>query len=63
MKEMGISTLSKISVINEEQNGFLKTAHLQGVNPFRKLYLIHKKNTILLPEYHMFIQHVLEKEY
>ena len=63
IKGMGISILSKISVINEEENGFLKTAHLQGVNLFRKLYLIHKKNKILLPEYHMFIQHVLEKEY
>ena len=59
---MGISILSKISIEAEQQNGSLKTAHLQGVNLFRKLYLIHKKNKILLPEYHMFIQHVLEKD-
>ncbi len=63
MKGMGISILSTISIATEEQNGFLKTAPLQGINLFRKLYLIHKKNKILLPEYRMFIQHVLEKEY
>ena len=61
MKGMGISILSKMSIEAEQQNGSLKTAHLQGVNLFRKLYLIHKKNKILLPEYHMFIHHVLEK--
>lgn len=63
MKGMGISILSKMSIEAEQQNGSLKTAHLQGVNLFRKLYLIHKKNKILLPEYHMFIRHVLEKKY
>lgn len=63
IKGMGISILSKISVANEEQNGFLKTASLQDVNLFRKWYLIHKKNKILQPEYHMFIQRVLGKEY
>ena len=62
MKGMGISILSKMSIEAEEQNGSLKTAHLQGINLSRKLYLIHKKNKILLPEYHMFIQHVLEKK-
>ena len=63
MKGMGISILSKMSIEAEQQNGSLKIAHLQGVNLFRKLYLIHKKNKILLPEYHMFIRHVLEKKY
>lgn len=63
MKGMGISILSKMSIEAEQQNGSLKTAHLQGVNLFRKLYLIHKKNKILLPEYQMFIQHILAKKY
>ena len=63
MKEMGISILSKISIANEEKNGFLKTGSLQGINFCRKWYLTHKKNKVLLPEYHMFIQSVLEKEY
>ncbi len=61
MKGMGISILSRMSIEAEKQNGSLKTAYLQGVNLFRKLYLIHKKNKILLPEYHIFIHHVLEK--
>jgi len=63
MKGMGISILSKISVENEEQNGYLKTASLQGVNLYRKWYLIHRKNRVLPPECNLFMQRVLSKEY
>lgn len=61
-KGMGISILSKISVAKEEKLGFFKTAPLANINLLRKWYLVYKKNRILLPEYHMFIQHILNKE-
>ncbi len=61
IKGMGISILSKISVANEEKHGLLKTAPLYGIDLSRKLYLIHKKNRILLPEDSLFIQYVLKK--
>lgn len=57
---MGISILSKTSILTEEQNNFLKTAPLNGVNLSRKLFLIHKKNRILSQEDSFFIQSVLE---
>lgn len=60
---MGVSILSKISVANEEKHGLLKTAPLYGVDLSRKLYLIHKKNRILLPEDTLFIKQVLGENY
>ena len=63
MNGMGISILSKISVEKEEDNGYLKTAPLDGVNLYRKWYLIHRKNRILQPECNLFMQRVLSKEY
>lgn len=62
IKGMGISIISRISVATEEQHGFLKTAPLADVNLSRKWYLVHKKNRILLPEYNLFIQHILNRE-
>lgn len=56
---MGISILSKTSVANEEKHGLLKTAPLCGVDLSRNLYLVHKKNKILLPEDTLFIKQVL----
>ena len=59
LKGMGVSILSSISVENEKQHGFLKTAPLEGVNLTRKWYLVHKRSRVMLPEYNLFIQSVL----
>lgn len=59
IKNMGISILSRISVETEVRHGYLKTARLEGVNLFRKWYIIHKKNHVLSPEDSLFIEQIL----
>ena len=59
IKNMGISILSRISVETEVRHGYLKTASLEGVNLFRKWYIIHKKNHVLSPEDTLFIEQIL----
>ena len=52
---MGISVLSRYSVLNEEQNGRICTMPLQGIDIMRRLYFIHKKSHILSKEEMLFI--------
>lgn len=53
---LGISILSKTSVINEVKNGFLKTLPINDMDLVRQLYFIHKRNHILTPEESLFIE-------
>jgi len=59
IKNMGISILSRISVETEVRHNHLKTAPLEGVNLFRKWYIIHKKNHVLSSEDTLFIEQIL----
>lgn len=52
---LGVSILSRYSVLNEEQNGLLSTAPIQGINLMRKLYFVYKKSHIMTKEEMLFI--------
>ncbi|MCK4501789.1 MAG: LysR family transcriptional regulator [Desulfuromonadales bacterium] len=58
-RNVGISILSKLAIMNDVENGDLATVALQGIAMQRSFYLISRKNRELLPGSKMFKDYLL----
>ena len=58
---LGISILSKISVIEDIKSGTLKEVKIKGLLMKRKIFLVTHKKRTLPPHYRAFLEHALSE--